>query len=138
MHPVHVLQLRSPHFMYMYMLGEGQLLTLLLFLYPSIFLTVENHPYLQQPLLKKYCNSKGIVLEAYSPLGNPARPFVVAEDPVVMEDPAIKELAAKHSVSAAQVSTMFTDELTSVIRFLFSNCSICTTYLCKVIQRALL
>lgn len=135
---MHVLQLRSPHFMYMYMLGEGQLLTLLLFLYPSIFLTVENHPYLQQPLLKKYCNSKGIVLEAYSPLGNPARPFVVAEDPVVMEDPAIKELAAKHSVSAAQVSTMFTDELTSVIRFLFSNCSICTTYLCKVIQRALL
>ena len=124
--------------MYTYMLGEGQLLTLLLFLYPYIFLTVENHPYLQQPLLKKYCNSKGIVLEAYSPLGNPARPFVVAEDPVVMEDPVIKELAAKHSVSAAQVSTMFTYELTSVIRFLFSNCSICTTYLYKGIQRALL
>lgn len=68
---------------------------------------VENHPYLQQPLLKKYCNSKGIVLEAYSPLGNPARPFVVAEDPVVMEDPAIKELAAKHSVSAAQICIAF-------------------------------
>ena len=96
---------------------------------------MENHPYLQQPLLKKYCNSKGIVLEAYSPLGNPARPFVVAEDPVVMEDPAIKELAAKHSVSAAQVSTKLTGELNSAMRFLFSNC---TTYLCKGIQRALL
>ena len=82
---------------------------------------MENHPYLQQPLLKKYCNSKGIVLEAYSPLGNPARPFVVAEDPVVMEDPAIKELAAKHSVSAAQVSTKFTGELHSAMRFCFQT-----------------
>ena len=77
---------------------------------PSFLCAVESHPYLQQPLLKKYCNSKGIVLEAYSPLGNPARPFVAAEDPVVMDDPTIKELAAKHSVSPAQVGREFTAE----------------------------
>ena len=75
---------------------------------PSSSHTVENHPYLQQPLLKKYCDSKGIVLEAYSPLGNPTRPVVVDADPVVMDDPTIKELATKHNASPAQVcSTLY-------------------------------
>ena len=31
---------------------------------------VEAHPYLQQPELLKFCKDKGILLEAYSPLGN--------------------------------------------------------------------
>ena len=31
---------------------------------------VEAHPYLQQPDLLKFCKEKGILLEAYSPLGN--------------------------------------------------------------------
>ena len=48
--------------------------------------------------------SAGIVLEAYSPLGSPARPGIVAADPVVMEDPVIKEIATKYSATAGQVS----------------------------------
>lgn len=31
---------------------------------------VEAHPYLQQPELLTYCQEKGVILEAYSPLGN--------------------------------------------------------------------
>jgi diketogulonate reductase-like aldo/keto reductase len=31
---------------------------------------VEAHPYLQQPALFEFCKSKGILIEAYSPLGN--------------------------------------------------------------------
>lgn len=82
---------------------------------------VECHPYFQQQKLKEYCESKGelrkcllvfvvdlctflgICLEAYSPLGCPARPSKEDSDPVVLEDPVIKEIAEKHSVSPAQV-----------------------------------
>ena len=31
---------------------------------------IEKHPYLQQPELADFCKKKGILLEAYSPLGN--------------------------------------------------------------------
>ena len=48
----------------------------------------------------------GIIFEAYSPLGCPARPFKTDEDPVVMDDPIIKEIAEKKSVSPAQVQTL--------------------------------
>lgn len=68
---------------------------------------VENHPYLQQEKLKKYCDSKGIVLEAYSPLGNPARPVQAGDDPRLMDDPVIVELAAKYSATPAQICIAF-------------------------------
>ena len=43
------------------------------------------------------------MFEAYSPLGNPGRPSVGADDPVVMEDPVVKEIAEKHKATPAQV-----------------------------------
>jgi diketogulonate reductase-like aldo/keto reductase len=51
---------------------------------------IEAHPYLQQPELKKYCEDKGILLEAYSPLGNNQ-----TDEPRTVDDPKVHELAAK-------------------------------------------
>lgn len=56
---------------------------------------VELHPYNPQLELKKYCDSKGIILEAYSPLGS--------NDSPLHEDPEIKKIAEKHGVSVATV-----------------------------------
>ena len=55
-------------------------------------------------------NIKGIVLEAYSPLGNPGHPTRTNSEPRVLDDPVCKEVADKHHASVAQVgykTTMF-------------------------------
>ena len=45
----------------------------------------------------------GITFEAYSPLGNPARPAKKDDDPSVLDDPVVKEIAEKHKATVAQV-----------------------------------
>ncbi|WPH03944.1 NADP(+) coupled glycerol dehydrogenase [Acrodontium crateriforme] len=49
---------------------------------------VEAHPYLLQPELFQYCKDKGIVLEAYSPLGNNQ-----TGEPRCVDDPLVHEVA---------------------------------------------
>ncbi len=53
---------------------------------------IENHPLLTQEELRHYCNQKGIVVEAWSPLmkGN-------------LDIPLLQELAKKHQKTVAQV-----------------------------------
>lgn len=66
---------------------------------------VERHPYLQQTPLLEFCQQNGIPMTAYSPLGSPDRPdSLKAEDePVLMADPTIVDIANRHHISPAQV-----------------------------------
>ncbi len=66
---------------------------------------VELHPYLQQQALVDYCLAEGMVVTAYSPLGSPARPpgLRAEDEPVLLEDPVIGAIAARHDATPAQV-----------------------------------
>lgn len=56
---------------------------------------IENHPQLAQQEIVDFCKSKGILIEAYSPLGSTGSPLFTAE-PVV-------EIAKKRNVSPATI-----------------------------------
>jgi glycerol 2-dehydrogenase (NADP+) len=56
---------------------------------------VENHPYLPQDELLEYCKSKGIVLQAYSPLGSTSSHL--------RDDKDIAKIAEKHNVEVSNV-----------------------------------
>ena len=49
-----------------------------------------------------YC-AAGIVFEAYAPIGSPGRMNKDDSDPVVLDNPVIKEIAEKHNATPAQV-----------------------------------
>ncbi|KAJ0119632.1 ldehyde reductase 1 [Diaporthe amygdali] len=59
---------------------------------------VELHPYFAQPELVKWCQDKGIVVEAYSPLGNN-----IYSLPMAIEDPTVIQLAEKLGKTPGQV-----------------------------------
>jgi len=66
---------------------------------------VELHPYLQQNDLLDFCRQNGILLTAYSPLGSKDRPSILKkeDEPSLLENPVINQIADKHGCKAAQV-----------------------------------
>ncbi|KAK1923353.1 putative aldo-keto reductase [Papiliotrema laurentii] len=56
---------------------------------------IELHPWCQQRDIVQYCESHGIVVQAYSP--------IVRADPARFADPVIQSLTAKHHKTPAQI-----------------------------------
>ena len=56
---------------------------------------IELHPYFTQTELRQYCAQRGIIVEAYSPLGGSGAH--------ILSDPVITQIAAKHDQTPAQI-----------------------------------
>lgn len=67
-----------------------------------VYNQLELHPYFTQKTLTEYCESKGIVVSCWSPLGSGSWSDVKAEDKPVNAS-VIKQLAEKYEVSAGQI-----------------------------------
>lgn len=59
---------------------------------------IEAHPYLQQHRLLEFCRDHGILVEAYSPLGNN-----ITGEPKVVDDPEVHEIAKSLNVDPGQL-----------------------------------
>ncbi|XP_001656491.2 alcohol dehydrogenase [NADP(+)] [Aedes aegypti] len=67
-------------------------------------LQIENHIYLQQPELVKFCKANGITVTAYSPLGSKGiEKLLGREVPDLLDNPVVKDIAEKLGKSPAQV-----------------------------------
>ena len=66
---------------------------------------IELHPLLQQQSMLDFCNRENIFLTAYSPLGSKDRipAFKAHDEPSLLENPVISEIANNNNVSTAQV-----------------------------------
>jgi 2,5-diketo-D-gluconate reductase A len=66
---------------------------------------IELHPYLQQPELRQYHREHGILTEAWSPIAQGA----------VLDDPVLREIAAGHGRSVAQVVLRWHIQLGNIV-----------------------
>lgn len=66
---------------------------------------IELHPFLQQPKMLEFCKNNHIHLTAYSPLGSGDRPKALkqANEPILLKNPVVMDIAGSHHCSPAQV-----------------------------------
>lgn len=65
---------------------------------------IELQPFLPQENLVNFCRENGILVTAYSPLGSPdSRAERHKNDPKLLENPIVNQIAAKHQASIGQV-----------------------------------
>ena len=64
---------------------------------------IELHPYNQQTALVEFCQSKGIVVTAYSPLGTSGNLKDRPKEPILINDPKIAAIAKAYGKSLAQI-----------------------------------
>ena len=78
---------------------------------------IELHPYLQQGEMLDFCKQHNISLTAYSPLGSSDRPdrLKSPNEPVVMKDAVIIEIAKSHNITPAQVLISWAIERGTVV-----------------------
>jgi glycerol 2-dehydrogenase (NADP+) len=67
---------------------------------------IENHPYLPQQEIVDFCKSKGILVEAYSPLGSTGSPL--------FQEEGVQEVARKHNATAGAVLLSYHSERTNI------------------------
>ena len=70
-------------------------------------LQCECHPYLNQQKLIEHTSKCNIVFEAYSPLGSPDRPWRRSDEPVLLENSKLAEIAQKYNKTVGQILIRF-------------------------------
>lgn len=78
---------------------------------------IELHPYLQQNEMLEYCSDNNILVTAYSPLGSSDRPESMKADdePSLLENEVINEIADKHNATPAQVLIKWAVERDTIV-----------------------
>ena len=68
---------------------------------------VENHLYFQQSWMKKFLDSKGIAMQAYSPLGSPFFTEQRFDNMSILKNTTLSGIARKHGITSAQTALAF-------------------------------